>query len=154
MNKITYWKIYDNPGSCKLLLSARVAISLRLLRAVSENPQNNSNATGMNWRPTSLQFWAYSSKIWGCLPLYQYPQGRYKCPKLCRTFFLRKKICNQDDIQLSNFSTKKPWELQITLQNSLGLQWTKSIFFTNVNPARKRQGNVFLKQPKKCRKQK
>ena len=54
-------KANDNPAGCKFLLSARVAIRLRVLRTVSENPPNVSKARGMNWIPTSLQFWAYCS---------------------------------------------------------------------------------------------
>ena len=54
-------KATDNPAGCKFLLSARVAIRLRVLRTVSENPPNVSKAKGMNWIPTSLQFWTYCS---------------------------------------------------------------------------------------------
>ena len=54
-------KATDNPIGCRFLLSARVAIRLRVLRTVSENPPNVSKAKGMNWIPTSLQFWAYCS---------------------------------------------------------------------------------------------
>ena len=54
-------KASDNPAGCKFLLSARVAIRLRVLRTVSENPPNVSKAKWMNWIPTSPQFWAYCS---------------------------------------------------------------------------------------------
>ena len=54
-------KATDNPAGCKFLLSARVAIRLRVLRTVSEYPPNVSKARGVNWIPTSLQFWAYCS---------------------------------------------------------------------------------------------
>ena len=49
-----------NPTAYKFLLSARVAIRLRVLGTVSENPPNVSKARGMNWIGTSLQFLAYS----------------------------------------------------------------------------------------------
>ena len=54
-------KATDNPAGCKFLLSARKAIHLRVLQIVSENPPNASKARGMNWIPTSLQFWVYCS---------------------------------------------------------------------------------------------
>ena len=54
-------KATDNPAGCKFLLSVRVAIRLRVLRTVSENPPNVSKARGINWIPTLLQFWAYCS---------------------------------------------------------------------------------------------
>ena len=54
-------KANDNSAGCKFLLSARLAIRLRVSRTVSENPPNDSKARGMNWFPTSLHFWAYCS---------------------------------------------------------------------------------------------
>ena len=54
-------KATDNPAGCKFLLSARIAIRLRVLRTVSENPPNVTKAREKNWIPTTLQFWAYCS---------------------------------------------------------------------------------------------
>ena len=54
-------KATDNPTGCKFLLPARVAIRLRVLRTISENPPNVLKARGMNRISTSLQFWAYYS---------------------------------------------------------------------------------------------
>ena len=54
-------KTNDKPAGCKLLLSARVAILLRVLRTVSDKALIVSKARGMNWIPTSLHFWAYCS---------------------------------------------------------------------------------------------